>query len=264
MKTSMPTKIKILIKAIKVFKNWYIYPLVYFRFIKKDHIIFETSTGLKIKLRTHSTDLIALTNVWFVEEYSKLGFKINDDDVIIDIGAHIGLFTLFASQFCKKGTIFCFEPIKENYNILLSNLKLNNLGNVKPFNLAVSSSDTNVTLFFSKDEAGHSMFVDNSKPIRVNSTSLKKILDGNSIEHCDLIKLDCEGAEYEIIQSLPLSYFKRISKMIIEYHFVDSKPTLINELTEKLKIASFQISTIPHSSDMGLIYAINREFPYSC
>ena len=255
---SIITKIKVLIKATNVFKNWYLYPLVYFSIIKRDYVIFETYSGLKIKLRTRSTDLMALTNVWLVEEYSRSNFRINTNDVIIDIGAHIGLFTLYASQYCKNGTIFCFEPVDENYDILVDNITQNNLKNVKPFKSAVSKSESTITIYRNKDEAGHSMFSFTSHALKVDSISLKKIIDENSINQCNLIKIDCEGAEYEIIESLPLEYFKKISKLIIEYHFADSKPKLVNDLKTKLMIASFKISTVSHSSDMGLLYAIKH------
>mgnify|MGYP001608676553 FL=1 len=254
--SSIITKIKILIKATNVFKNWYLYPLVYFSIIKRDYIIFETYSGLKIKLRTRSTDLMALTNVWLVEEYSGSNFRINANDVIIDIGAHVGLFTLYASQYCKNGTIFCFEPVDENYDILVDNITQNNLKNVKPFKSAVSKSESTITIYRNKDEAGHSMFSFTSHALKVDSISLKKIIDENSVNQCNLIKIDCEGAEYEIIESLPLEYFKKISKLIIEYHFADSKPKLVNDLKTKLMTASFKISTVSHSSDMGLLYAI--------
>ena len=254
--SSIITKIKILIKATNVFKNWYLYPLVYFSIIKRDYVIFETYSGLKIKLRTRSTDLMALTNVWLVEEYSGSNFRINANDIIIDIGAHIGLFTLYASQYCKNGTIFCFEPVDENYDILVDNITQNNLKNVKPFKSAVSKSESTITIYRNKDEAGHSMFSFTSQALKVDSISLKKIIDENSINQCNLIKMDCEGAEYEIIESLPLEYFKKISKLIIEYHFADSKPKLVNDLKTKLMTISFKISTVSHSSDMGLLYAI--------
>lgn len=253
---SIITKIKILIKATNVFKNWYLYPLVYFSIIKRNYVIFETYSGLKIKLRTRSTDLMALTNVWLVEEYSGSNFRINANDVIIDIGAHVGLFTLYASQYCKNGTIFCFEPVDENYDILVDNITQNNLKNVKPFKSAVSKSESTITIYRNKDEAGHSMFSFTSHALKVDSISLKKIIDENSVNQCNLIKIDCEGAEYEIIESLPLEYFKKISKLIIEYHFADSKPKLVNDLKTKLMTASFKISTVSHSSDMGLLYAI--------
>ena len=49
---------------------------------------------------------MALTNVWLTQEYLDDDFYIEDDDIVLDIGGHIGLFALFASQFCKKGKIF--------------------------------------------------------------------------------------------------------------------------------------------------------------
>jgi len=259
LRTSIITKIKILIKATTVFKNWYLYPLVYFKIIKCGYVIFETFSGLKIKLRTRSTDLMALTNVWLVNEYSRSSFRISDNDVIIDIGAHIGLFTLYASQYCKNGTIFCFEPVEENYNVLLDNIIQNKLKNVKPFKSAVTKSESTITIYRNQDEAGHSMFSSTPHALKADSISLKKIIDENSIDQCDLIKMDCEGAEYEIIESLPLEYFKKISKMIIEYHFADSKLKLFNNLKTKLMTTSFNISTVSHSSDMGLLYAVKQQ-----
>ena len=121
------TKLKIFSKSTKLFKNWYVYPLVYFKLTKKEHVIFETKTGLKIKIRVNSTDLMALTHVWMIQEYSNNDFDIHDNDVVIDVGAHIGLFALFASQFCKQGKIFCFEPIKENYELLVENISSNKI-----------------------------------------------------------------------------------------------------------------------------------------
>src|SRR5947208_16937245 len=102
-RSSIFTKIKILRKAKKVIKNWIMYPIVYFRLTKHKYVILETRNGLKIKLRVHSTDLIAFTHVWIIQEYSRPGFEINDNDIIIEIGAHIGLFSLFAFQYCKNG-----------------------------------------------------------------------------------------------------------------------------------------------------------------
>ena len=65
---------------------------------------------------------MALTNVWLIQDYSSKDFSIKNDDIVIDVGAHIGLFALFASQYCKSGKIYCFEPVKENYDLLLETL----------------------------------------------------------------------------------------------------------------------------------------------
>lgn len=198
---------------------------------------------------------MALIHVWLIEEYKKSGFQINQNDIVLDIGAHIGLFTLYASQFCTKGLIYSFEPMKDNYELLLENIKSNNLEQVKIFNLAVSNSDDPIKLFINNDESGHSMFSQSSQNLMVDSISLKKIFDDNKIEHCNFLKLDCEGAEYEIIKNLPLSYFEKIDKIIIEYHMADSNPQLLIELKKILVDQNFKIETKSLFSNIGFLYA---------
>ena len=254
---SFLTKLKIFLKSTKLFKNWYVYPLVYFKLTKKEHVIFETKTGLKIKIRVNSTDLMALTHVWMIQEYSNNDFDIHDNDVVIDVGAHIGLFALYVSQFCKNGKILCYEPIKENYDMLISNLKLNNKKNVFAFNKAVSKSNSTVRIYLNSDESGHSMFQANESYVDIDSTSLENIIIDNNLTSVDFLKLDCEGAEYEIIESLPTPKFREVKKMIIEYHLADSKPYLLKNLIDTLESNSFRIFKKRLFPDIGFLY-VNR------
>ena len=249
-------KLKIILNSRKIFKNWYIYPKIYYRISENKFPIFETKSGLKIKIRKNSTDLMALTHVWLIGEYKRENFEIKEDDVIIDVGGHIGLFTLYASQFCKNGLIFTFEPVKENFELLSENIISNNLKQVKHFNLAVSNSDLPVKLYINEDAAGHSMFSKSPESVTVNSISLKQIFDNNDIDHCDFLKLDCEGSEYEIIKNLPSHYFKKIKKMIIEYHMADTHPELLDELMEILKAHNYKLEIKTLFDDIGFLYAI--------
>ena len=255
MKNTFFSKIQIFFNSKKIFKNWYIYPKVYYKFTNDKYVIFETKTGLKIKIRTNSTDLMALTNLWMINEYCVEDFQIAKNDTIIDVGAHIGLFSLLVSQFCKTGKIFSFEPISDNFNLLMSNLKLNHTENIHPFNLAVSKNTSSVDLFLSSDQSAHSIFSSDSESTTVKSISLQRIFDENKISSCKLLKLDCEGAEYEIIDSLPLEYFDKIENIAIEYHVADSKPELVKDLISKIKNAGFTIKTRPHHNDMGFLIA---------
>jgi len=238
-----------------VFENWIIYPLSYYNFIRSDFIIFKTRSKKIIKLRKQSTDLMALTHVWLIEEYKKENFEIKPNDVVIDVGAHIGLFTIYASQFCTNGKIYSFEPVTENYELLLENIKLNNLDYVTSFNQAVSNSNEPIKLFLNNDESGHSMFSKSSESVKIDSTSLQNFFDENKIDHCDFIKLDCEGAEYEIIRNLPVEYFQKINKFVIEYHMADTHPELLIELKKTLSEQNFKIETKKLFSDIGFLYA---------
>ena len=249
------SKVRILVRSWKILKNWYLYPLVYFKLTKKDYVIFETRSGLKIKIRVNSTDLMALTHVWMIQEYSGDDFPISNDDVIIDVGAHIGLFALFASQFCKNGKIFCYEPIKENYKILIENIEMNQIQNIFPNNLAVTKETSRVKIFLNDDQSGHSMFIQNKNFVEVDSKSLSDIFIDNGIKECDFLKLDCEGAEYEIVESLSADLFTKINKTVIEYHMVDTKPELLEQLINKLKQFSFSVHTRPLFVDIGFLFA---------
>jgi FkbM family methyltransferase len=249
------SKFTILLKCIKVVKNWYIIPLVYYGLVKSQFVILKLKDGMKIKLRTDSTDLQAFVNVWIIQEYQKDGFEIQNDDVIIDIGGHIGLFSLYSSQFCKNGKIFSFEPIKENYNLLRDNIEQNNIKNIKTFNVAISNKKEKNRIYLSDDDqAAHSFYGIGKKSIEVETTTLDHVIRSENIIKCDLLKLDCEGAEYEIIDSLTDDILSKIKKICLEYHFLNSKPFLLNDLKNKLK-THYNLEDLPSIDGMGILFA---------
>ena len=254
MAAGFSSKLSLILNSRKIFKNWYLYPLVYFHIIKKEYVIFETKTGLKIKIRVNSTDLMALTHVWMIKEYYDKNFKINENDNIVDVGAHIGLFALYASQYCKNGKIYCFEPIKENYNLLLENIRINKNKNIIAYNQAVTKKSSIVKIFLNKDESGHSMFIENKNFRNINSKSLSDIFAENNIEKCNFLKLDCEGTEYEIIESVKSELLEKIQKTVIEYHMADTNPELLEKLISRLKQFSFKVYTKPLFNDIGFVY----------
>ena len=249
------SKIRIFMDSRKIFSNWHILPKVCYKTTEDEFAIFKTKSGLQIKIRVKSTDLMALVNVWIKNEYEIDSFSIKENDSIIDIGGHIGLFSLLISQKSKDAKVYSFEPIEANFNLLNSNLELNNIKNVFTFNLAVSKHLDGVNLFLSDDESAHSIISKKSESIRVNSISLQKIFEDNKIDKCKLLKLDCEGAEYEIIDSLSNEYLDKIQNMTIEYHMADSRPDLGENLIEKIKQSGFDIKTRQHHNDMGFLIA---------
>jgi hypothetical protein len=73
------------------------------------------------------------------------------NDVVIDVGANIGYFTIYASRKVgKDGLVIALEPMDEAYNCLMKNIMLNHLNNVKPFKLALWSSETTLKLYRTK------------------------------------------------------------------------------------------------------------------
>ena len=249
-------KIQLTFKARKIFINWRTLVGLYFKTIKNQNVILETRNNIKIKIRADSTDIMQVATVWLAEDYKIPEFNIKENDIIIDIGAHIGLFCLYASQYCKKGKIFCYEPIKKNFDILTENLELNNIKNIIPFNSAVSNQSNKTKIFLNSDDSAHSIFDSGKNSVYVKSTTIKSIFDENEIENCNLLKLDCEGAEYQIIDSISPEYFIKIDKIIIEYHLATKNSELYKKLLEKLVDNSFKTRIEKISEEMGMIYAI--------
>lgn len=255
MKSNTTMKLLILLKIIKLVKNWYAVPLAYYGLTKDSSFVLHLRNGKHLKLRTNSTDIQAFVNVWIVEEYNAKNFNIRNDDVIIDIGAHIGLFSVYASQFCHYGKIMAFEPIKENYDILLENIHLNNLENIFTFNLAVSDKNLPLKIYFNSiDDAAHTIYGSGENFVEINSITLKEIID-SKCNRVDLIKLDCEGSEYNILESLPENYFKKIEKIWMEYHIINNDLERLKKLKSILQKVGFDLFVKCEKQNYGLIFA---------
>jgi FkbM family methyltransferase len=241
---------------IRKLKNWYVIPFIYYNIYRKKFFILKLKNGLRIKLRSHSTDLQAFANVWIIEEYNEDDFEIKNPDIIIDVGGHIGLFTLYASQFCKTGKIISVEPVYDNYELLIENIKTNNVTNVVPVGKAVFDSETKARIFLNKiDQSAHSLMVKGKNFVEVETISLKQIMDENSITNCDLLKLDCEGSEYRILKSLPDDYLEKIKKICMEYHLSKNDSVEFEELKIRLNSLDFFVTIKPTSENLGLLFA---------
>lgn len=143
----------------------------------------------------------------FVERVLKEG------DCFVDIGAHIGYFSLLAAKIVgDHGTVFSFEPEKKNYDQLKQNIAMNGLTNIKTFNIALSSDDKESELFVNSDnDGGHALWDVSKHPFNKNSrhahvkqavtvATLDSIIQSESIDRIHLIKIDTEGTEYNILQ----------------------------------------------------------------
>jgi FkbM family methyltransferase len=258
MKTERKSKFEIFINLTKIIKNWHIIPLIYYGLIKNEFSIIKLKNGNKIKIRTKSTDLQALVNVLVIKEYQFPGFEIKENDTIIDIGGHIGLFALYVTKNCKKGKIFCYEPVQKNYQLLKDNIKINKISNVHHFNLAVSNDQNKIKIFLNEDDAGHSLIQSQTKFETIDSISLKNIIDIHYITKCDFLKMDCEGAEFKILESLPDEYFAKIKKIVMEYHIFNNNFDLYEKMKRRLQDLNFDITIKEHSNKLGLLYAIQK------
>jgi FkbM family methyltransferase len=254
---SLLWKIRLFLKSMNVLKNWYQYPLSYFGLVQ-NLCIFKTTKGPKLIIRSSktSTDIHIFTEIWIEGEYDENGFEIKSDDIVIDIGAHAGFFSLKASQTCTRGKILSFEPFPNNFEILKKNLELNNISNIYPKNIAVSKDVGKCKLYLGHDST-NSIVKQKEHFIEVSTTTLEKIFDDNKLTHCNLLKLDCEGSEYEILFSTNPSIFKKIKKICMEYHVIPESKYTVEELILFLENNNFIVKNKNISQTTGMIFATN-------
>ena len=250
------SKLSIFLKIIKIVKNWQIVLLVYFGLYKKEFFYLNLKNGLKIKLRTKSTDLQAFANVWILKEYEVKGFEILQNEIIIDIGGHIGLFSLYASLKNPDGKIISIEPHPQNFSLLKENLNNNGFTNIKILNKAVSNSNKNMELFIdSLDDSAHSIHRIGKNSIQIKGTTLHQIINENQITNCNMLKMDCEGSEFEIISSLSDEDILKIEKICLEYHLKNDDLFLLDNMKNRLKKLGYNVNIKPTNNFLGMLYA---------
>jgi len=162
------------------------------------------------------------------EEFNTKFIKKNvrEGDVVLDIGANIGYFTLIcASLVGKTGKVFAFEPEPKNFEILKKNVTENGYDNVILENMALSNRKGIVDLYLSDESTGmhriYSSKLTSDKHIKVNVTTLDEYFQ-EQIPNIAFIKLDVEGSEFGVLQGMKSILNKnRQLKMILEY-FPDS------------------------------------------
>src|SRR3990167_6652949 len=86
--------------------------------------------GTKFLRRAGSFDRFVIWEVWSLHDYDKGGFEIKPKDTVIDIGAQIGAFSVYAAKKASKGKVIAYEPFLESFKILETNRKLNKIKNL--------------------------------------------------------------------------------------------------------------------------------------
>ena len=160
---------------------------------------------------------------------NKVNFK--NDDVVIDIGGNIGMVSILLAKKYPFIKIYAFEPVYENWKNFKRNIKINNVNNIKLFNLAVAGSSGFAKIEYYFNMNGCSSLIKNlssqwRKEISttrntVKTITLDDILLRFKIDKCKLLKIDCEGSEFEIFYNSKL--LNKIEYVTGETHSYDNK-----------------------------------------
>jgi FkbM family methyltransferase len=159
-------------------------------------------------------------------------FTPKEGDIVVDIGAHIGRYTIIASKRVgANGKVVAIEANPSNFEMLNRNIKLNRLTNIISLNNAVYSKETKLKLYLPGEELGHTTYntvmsdraKNEDKFVEVSANTLDYLLQLKEITDVNWIKIDVEGAEFEVLKGATnvLSKSKDIA-LLIEIHGPDN------------------------------------------
>lgn len=190
--------------------------------IYKGVVKFTTILGIEPIIYTFSISgrLIPTPDFLAYEPKVMKIFTPKQGEVVVDIGAYVGRYSLMASKCVgKDGIVIAVEAHPDHYQVLLKNIALNNAENIIPINRALS--DRNGTCkFYIADRPGlHSIVKKTERSIKVPCITLDDLLADLGLSTVNWIKVDVEGAEYEVLRGMKQTLKKnRHLNLLIEIH----------------------------------------------
>jgi FkbM family methyltransferase len=198
----------------------------------------------------------------FIPEHEEIiikQFHVKQGDVVLDVGAHIGKYTIISSKRVgPAGKVIAIEADPENFDMLNRNIKLNQLNNVIALNYAAYSQAAKIKLYVADEQSGSPLYntittkraKPNQKFIEINANTLDNLLQlagigregGAGAEEVNWIKIDVEGAEFDVLKGATniLSKSKDIA-LLIEVHNLSDGTNLYRPIIEFLSRYNFKI-----------------------
>ncbi|MEW6028991.1 MAG: FkbM family methyltransferase [Chloroflexota bacterium] len=226
-----------------VWFNRLFFSLSYLLHQGKSEVVVNAGGGAKFWVRVNTPDRLMIWEIWRAKVYDDRRLSIGETDTIVDIGAHIGAFSVRAAKLAPRGQVYAYEPSGKNHDMLLRNRRLNDVKNLHIENSAVSGMSGQMTLFTPAGNAimGSLLQSASSFTESVAVTTLHDILVGHKILRLDLLKMDVEGAEYDILFGCPNESMAKIQRVVMEFHEFDSEKRTHRDLVSLLEGHGFTV-----------------------
>ncbi len=185
-----------------------------------------------------------------------------DNPVVIDIGANAGFFDILLLSKTKNAQIYAYEPLSSNIermrSVASSNHMFDKCVTINPF--AVTGTPCEMLRLYAQDTEDNQVVAsslkgfnnDNTKELWIQAISLSEIVSGMPGTAVDLLKMDCEGAEYDIIFNTPPDIVCQIKTMLIEVHDIDNENN-VEKFSQYLERLGYDVNYNPIN---GFCYAL--------
>jgi FkbM family methyltransferase len=224
------------------------------RALLRDGTRFEGPPGANV--------LRVVTPVFHKHVYGPPGFELRPDDVVVDVGANIGAFAVWAAA-RSQGGLLAIEPHPANAECLRRNLAANGARNFRVAECAVSDAPGSLPLALGASATTHRLLeagerVTGGDTLEVRVATLPELLAENGFPRVDFLKLDCEGAEGRILPALPQALCSAIRCIALEFHD-DLSPLGHEALARLLSERGFAVALRwDGRAKNGMLYARRR------
>lgn len=226
--------------------------------------------GCRVRVRRLAADEHYVREVLLERAYNPPGFEIGPTATVIDVGGNVGAFALLAASQARQGCVISVEPVESNFRLLERNLADNGFQHATAVRAAIVGSDAKqTTIYLSPLGSGHHTLLPAladgaTGSEQVEAIRLDQLLARFELPCCDFLKIDAEGAEFDIFQNMTPALAARIDRLAVEYHTRSerSKRDEAARLLLRLEELGFQIA---HYTDIlgttrGMIFARQLRF----
>lgn len=225
---SFPNSLQIVYRLSRFWLN-YRNPLhiLFKRYIAKNGImtVIDRNTGVRCNCTVASYQMFGET--WYNKDYDVPHFPIRPGDVVLDIGANQGFFTCYAAY--QGAKVYAFEPSEQSFQTLMENLEANHLSDrvtARPWAIAgkngllelIKTDNLGGGMNTTQPEFAKEINLQILEKSKVEGFSLPHVIEEFDLTKIRLCKLDCEGAEFEILKQLDRSHLSKIDAFVLEYH----------------------------------------------
>jgi FkbM family methyltransferase len=206
----------------------------------------HTADGLTITMRKNFADAMTIAEIFLGNSYVR-DLTLPSNPVVIDVGGFIGDFSLYAVKRLNARRVIVCEPSPRNWALLLKNIANNSYEDrIEPVNKAVTDGGNVMMNIDAPDESQCmvSAYYRSEQPLRaVPGISLGDLLRDHAVESVDLLKIDCEGGEFAILESTPSDVLSRIRNIVFEYHQIDGVWAKLNSVKQRLRREGYALHT---------------------
>lgn len=230
----------------ELFFQWFnklVFSLFYLPHQGKNTAVINVNDGVQFKSRVNTSDALIIWEVWKAKVYDDNRIPIGIDDVVVDLGAHIGAFAVRAARMAYCGRVYAYEAAVKNYALLLENRQLNGLENLYIENSAVSNRSGEMHLYTPANNSILGSLVQETGSFveTVQAITFSDIIAEHALTQIDFLKVDVEGAEFDILFACSAEILAKIRRMVIEYHEFERGGRTHRDLVNLLTSHGFKV-----------------------